>query len=341
MYMKFWGVRGSIPGGGLGMDMAPKYKKIIQDFKKYENDTQGTVDEFLEQLPAEVLLPVGYNTPCVEIKSGEDRVILDAGSGLRGLGLEMLPLKSAQESYISQALDGIKPASTPNDAALDGDPSEYTILFSHTHWDHIQGFPFFYPAYLPSTRLRLYHQNSRKLEKILNFQQTAPQLFPIGLDKMGAEISFHNFPKRGIQVGNIEIKALTLPHPGGSLAFRLTAEGKSIVYATDYELYPENEKRVKSFHDFIDGADVLISDSHFTYLESITKQGWGHSTAFSGVSLAMEADVKSIYLFHHNHEYSDEILLDNLEKARAYYAMMNSKGNMGIHLAKEGLTLEI
>lgn len=131
---------------------------------------------------------------------------------------------------------------------------------------------------------------------------------------MGARIDFHNFPEEGLTVGSLKVQAQLLLHPGGCLAYRISSGHKTLVYATDYEFSDLDSEEATMFIDFIAGADVMISDTQYTYLESVAKEGWGHSTSFSAMDLAMKAGVRGFFLFHHDPEHSDAKLLDNLER---------------------------
>lgn len=341
MLIKFWGVRGSIPAGYQIDDMKNKYKSILKESRNHCLDTDQDIEEFLQGLPEELLLPVGQNTPCLEVTSGKDRIILDGGSGIRqlGLGLDCDSRIKMPSLYLSMGTD--QECSSKSEPLSPPDRVELTILFSHTHWDHIQGFPFFVPAYNVGNRICCYAHSGSQLAEALAIQQQAPSLFPVTLEKMGAEISCQDFPEDGLKVGEIEIKAMLMPHPGGSLAFRLTAGDRSVVYATDYEFLPGQTKYMDRFRKFIHGADVLISDSQYTYLESMVRKGWGHSPALSAIYLTMDAHIKHLFLFHHDPGYSDSKLWDNLDKARTYYKMMREEGTMDIRLAMEGASLEI
>lgn len=340
MLIKFWGVRGSIPTGCPAGDMNNKLKYILKESRHHCLETDQQIEQFIQGLSTELRHPVGHNTPCLEVTSGLDRVILDGGSGVRLLGLElngtpdlsMVSLITAPEPTHGELTQSIAPPP---------DQVELTILFSHTHWDHIQGIPFFTPAYTPGNRIHCYAHSGTQLAEALALQQQAPTLFPISLEQMRAEMSFHDFPQEGLKVGEIEIKAMMMPHPGGSLAFRLSCGDSSMVYATDYEFLPEKTEQTELFRKFITGADVFISDSQYTFLESLSREGWGHSTALSAIYLTRDTHIKHLFLFHHDPEHSDSVLHDSVDEARAYYQMMNKEGTMKISLALEGTSLEI
>lgn len=343
MQVKFWGVRGSIPSPHHSTDIRWKLRKILAASSDRALDDPDELDRFISDLPFHLILPVGDNTSCVEVCLGEDRIILDAGSGLRQLGLELTREENdlAERDFYLALETGQELTATLGQPGPEEGDLDLTILLSHTHWDHIQGFPFFTPAYRPGNRLAIYGQDRDHLSWAFNLQQSAPTLFPIPLAGMGAQINFHTFPKEGLTIGALRIQALPLPHPGGCLAYRLNSGPKTLIYATDYEFADLDSEQAAQFTSFITGADVMISDTQYTYLESVAKEGWGHSTSFSAMDLAMRAGVRGLFLFHHDPEHSDAKLLDNLDKTRAYYLMMSDQGTMRIELAVEGLSLDL
>jgi len=333
MQVKFWGVRGSIPSSGTVSDVKWKLRAFIDIAKKYP-ETLDDPEEFIKNMPRHLIYPVGGNTSCLEVNHGQTRIILDMGSGLRALGAELSSNDSLlQEDDLFISLNGKSSAEVKQ---APGPALDLTILLSHMHWDHIQGFPFFTPAYAEGNRISIYGQDGDQIREALNLQQTAPALFPIPLAGLKADIRCLSLPPGDFELGGLEISYLPMPHPGGSLAYRLKADGHTFVYATDYEFPNSNSEETGEFIKFIEQADILVSDTQYTYLEGIAKEGWGHSTSFGALELAMQAGVKNFFLFHHDPDHSDAKLYDSLDKTIAYYKMMSSNGPMNIELAVEG-----
>ncbi|MEZ4297031.1 MAG: MBL fold metallo-hydrolase [Polyangiaceae bacterium] len=252
---------------------------------------------------------VGGNTSCVEVLCGKERIILDAGTGLRRLGDRMMA-----EGSLSA-----------------------TMLLSHQHWDHIQGIPFFVPAYIPATELRIFGgvNGVMSLRETLEHQMTAP-VFPVRLDELGAQIdlcevrSGHSFA-----VGGARVTAIKVNHPGGCFAYRIDFEGTSVVYATDTEHYACVDPALRTLAQ---GADVLIYDSQYTPEEyrgdaGRSKVGWGHSTYVAGAELARSAGVGQYVLFHHDPSRSDAKVAEIEEKARGLFAESVA--------AREGMRLKL
>lgn len=241
---------------------------------------------------------MGGNTPCLEVVSGEARLILDAGTGIRALG------------------DALMRSSKPVDA---------TVLFSHLHWDHVQGFPFFTPAYLPSTQLKLVGpgpDGAEALRTVLE-QQMLPPTFPVPLSTMRAQLHFAQaLPGQPIQVGPFTITPFDAPHPNGCLGYHIAADGQRFVYMTDVEisldtLTPEISRLVR-------GADVLVLDAQYTPQEyegigTHPRKGWGHSTCIDAAKIARHLGVKRLFLFHHDPAHNDDTVEDMAEAARAIF----------------------
>jgi phosphoribosyl 1,2-cyclic phosphodiesterase len=232
--------------------------------------------------PGPDTVEVGGNTSCVEVVCGETRLVLDAGTGVRRLG----------------------------DALLARGRVDVTMLLSHLHWDHIQGIPFFVPAYVPSTRLQIVGSGGgiASLGAVLSSQMTAP-VFPVRLDELGSALTLREVRSGDtFDVGEARVRALRLNHPGGVLAYRIEHEGQSVVYATDTEHYACVDPALRSLAE---GADVLIYDSQYTPEEyrgdsGRSRVGWGHSTYVAGAELARAAGVGRYVLYHHDPQRSDE-----------------------------------
>lgn len=236
---------------------------------------------------------VGYggNTPCVEVRvSGvEDLYILDGGTGLRELGRT---LRTA------------------------GAPVHGYLCFTHFHWDHIQGLPFFEPAYATGNAFTLVGpaQPTAGLVQIVGGQM-ASVYFPVGLEQFGAHLAFQEIDEGTVMLGGVQFDTLSSLHPGRSLIYRLAHEGKRVIYATDNEL-PGGWKaaggaaahEVERFIRFFAEADLLIHDSQYTPEELERRRGWGHSSWTDALDLAIAARVKRLILFHHDPDHSDSFL---------------------------------
>jgi phosphoribosyl 1,2-cyclic phosphodiesterase len=245
--------------------------------------------------PGKHFVKYGGNTSCVEIRCGETIIICDAGSGLRELGASLI-----HEFY--------------------GSPKDYHILISHTHWDHIQGFPFFPIAYVPNQTINFYGGNSvNNLEHLL-YSQMDRDFFPVSLDELSAVIFFNKLTKNPFYINDIKISYVHQIHPSLSIGYRIEYNGKTVVYSTDSEISddPEIEKiNEKNISSLIHDADLLIADCQYTQDEYKSKQGWGHSSIEKMIEISNKNNVKNLFAFHHDPTRTDEqvdIMIDNAQK---------------------------
>lgn len=284
--LRFWGTRGSIPTPG------PKTARY------------------------------GGNTACVSIAGPDGRlVILDAGSGLRPLGHELM--------------------SGPT-RAISAD-----ILLSHTHWDHIQGLPFFKPLSAMGNSFCIFGANQQgvSLEEILR-RQMDPMVFPVPLRALAAAIQVREITEGDVDLPDFLVRAFRLRHPGTTLGYRLApaAGGRDIAYVTDNELgdgagYPVPTDWRARLVEFLAGTDTVIHDA--MYSEQIIKArcGWGHSTPRQAVVLAAQAGCRRLILFHHEPEHDDDDLDRLLEDTRAFAA--REAGSLEVDAATEGMELTL
>ena len=275
--MKFWGVRGSIPAPG------PKTVRF------------------------------GGNTSCVEIRSGSQIVILDAGTGLRALGRALL-------------------------AEFKNQPLNLTLLLTHTHWDHIQGLPFFGPIYHSRCRLRILGcEGARKgLVSVLTGQMESTY-FPVPFDKLPSNIEIEELKKFDFKIGCVQVRAKLAHHPGVCVGYRLFTPRGSVAYFPDSEPRPGGED--KEMVEFLNGADVLILDSQYDAAEYARHTGWGHGCVDDSVTLALAANVKRLCLFHHDPDRSDQQVAALLKHARQLVTRQRSK--LKVDAAREGMTIRL
>lgn len=277
--------------------------------------------------PGRITEKYGGNTPCVTISCQGTTVIIDGGTGIRNLGLDLL--READKKAAPLALH---------------------LLLSHTHWDHIQGLPFFLPAYRENTSLTIY--GSAKKEKFLASVlkgQMDYEYFPVSMSALTADIHIHEMSEETIKLGPMEIELQEqVYHPAGSVRYGFNVLGKRIVFATDVELdliFGKAERTRKEklcgeqYLEFIHGADLLIADGQFTEEEYPDRIGWGHSSIPAVLEAASRAQVKQLAIFHHDPQHSDKFLDEIWAKYRTSY-LADDEG-MDLFWAREGLTVAI
>ncbi|HVL66795.1 MAG TPA: MBL fold metallo-hydrolase [Vicinamibacterales bacterium] len=252
MQVRFWGVRGSVPWA-----------------------TPGAIGH-------------GCNTPCLELTDGDRTLILDAGSGIVGVG-----------------------------GALGGEPRELPIVLTHYHWDHLQGLPFLAQLYTPGWQPRIFAPKFETHDPGWMETIFRSPFFPVPADRLPNRPEIEIIGAGGLTIGGFEIQALPLNHPGGALAFRVRGATGDLVYATDHEFgNPAYDERLT---DFARGAAALIVDAHFTPEEIDSYRGWGHSDWRTCAEFAAANGVRGLWLFHHKPGRSDEDLVAITAAARRVF----------------------
>jgi phosphoribosyl 1,2-cyclic phosphodiesterase len=315
MYIHFWGVRGSIATPLTNNELVSKIESAVRKAIELGLTNASEVPEFLKGMPRHIGGTVGGDTACVEVGAGGQLLILDAGTGIRRLGLDLIR-RYGQGSINAH------------------------IFLSHTHWDHICGFPFFAPAYISNSRITLYGAHGM-LESRLGRQQES-EYFPLSLDSMAADIQFVQLEKYGrFSIGDVGIAAFPLNHPGGCFAYRISHDGKALVYATDSEYQDLTQPAMKAYLEFVRSADILIFDAQYTMVESVDKEDWGHSTAFVGIDIALEAGIKNLVFVHHEPTHDDEKLWEVFQGSERYLELQRADRQLALYMAYEGLRIQV
>jgi phosphoribosyl 1,2-cyclic phosphodiesterase len=276
--------------------------------------------------PGRGTVEYGGNTSCVEIQAGADRLILDCGTGIRELGRHLV---------------------------ASGEPVSGTILLSHSHWDHIQGFPFFAPLFVAGHQFTVIgpHEHTNRLNDTLAGQMQY-RYFPIGLEQLAADIRYQEVREEQFTVGQTAVSSFYLNHTIMAMAYKIEAFGRTIVYSTDTEPFSQQprawvssdsrkflHKRDEELAAFMKGADILIMDAQYTPHEYPSKVGWGHGTHEYAVDMAISAGVGNLVLFHHEPTRVDSAIqvIEQLAQKRA----QEEAPQLEVIAAAEGLSLEL
>lgn len=321
MQVHFWGTRGSLPTSITTKMIEAKIFKAVQASQAYQLETDEAIKTFIRnELPFCVRETYGGNTSCVEIADQTEYILCDAGTGLRDFG----------NHYMKAKMSGQKSL-----------PNVFNIFISHLHWDHIQGFPFFTPAFIPGNRINIYGYH-RAMEQAFANQQNEP-CFPVPLQAMRADISFQVMePDKIYDIAGVKVTGIQQHHPGNSYGYCFLKDGKKVVYSTDSEHKEGIQNSNYRFIEFFKNADLLIFDAQYSFLEAVdAKANWGHSSNLLGVELAVRAEVKRLCLFHNEHTFDDAALDQFLEDTRKYLKILDGSSNLEIYLSYDDLTIEI
>lgn len=314
MRLKFWGARGSHPTPLLPDEVRRRISSVVQRLRPEDLASPSSRERFLAELPPWLFGTVSGNTPCLEVALNDGTVVIfDAGSGIE-------ELSRAMQAELTQV-------------------REYHLFFTHFHYDHIQGLPFFSPAYDPRCTVHLYSPR-HDFEKVLRRQMMDPY-FPITMaDKMSRNLHFHVLGEPPLHLGSASIHWRPLNHPNGAFGYQIRDGGRRLVHASDVELLESDfEKTAQNSHFFAE-ADLLILDTQYTLGEAIEKYNWGHTSFSLGVDFATAWDVKRLYMFHHEPLYDDKKLYSNLQAARWYASRLGNE-TLEVYLSEEGLEVEV
>ena len=328
MHVKFWGVRGSIPRPADSEELAARLVESLyrlgQESSYLDLSDRAALRAWVAQLPPSINAFTGGNTPCVEVRFDDELLIIDLGSGARALGETLMKREFGR-----------------------GEGRAH-IFLSHFHHDHIQGWPFFHPAYIEGNQFEFYMRQGDARAR-LHQQQQEPFFPPDSLHDMRASVAYHQLTEsaRTLCDGRLKVSSLALDHPSGAYAFRFEVGDKTLVYASD-GAFPAPDKGINNparpFVEFFRDADLIIIDAQFSLAECQAKPLWGHSSAVVGVELAAHARAKRLALFHHDPGASDAALDHLLRVGRdtaAHPPMSHGANTVEVFLAREGQTIAL
>ena len=279
-------------------------------------------------VPSRETLRYGGNTTCIELRADGELVVLDAGSGIRPLGVALK--KELQQQ-----------------------PINLSLLITHAHWDHIQGFPFFKPAYDPKNEIRIlgFDGAGATFREIITEPMRSP-FFPITMRELSAKMEITKLTEMKFTLGKVDVHAAFVNHPGVCAGYRLFTTTGSVAFLPDHEPYefflhalreqaqtPEQAKEIATSEharlvQFLRGSEILVLDSQYTDKEYQTHIGWGHGSVSSAVSLALEAEVQTLLLFHHDPSHDDN-MVDRMVESACELATKSGRP-LEVVAAKEG-----
>ena len=321
MLIRIWGSRGSLP---VSLNTAGLQEKLVKALVAAAGKGLDTEDKARAFIARELDFPVshtfGGNTSCVELESGAgagEYVLCDMGTGLREFGNHLLDMHGPGKTHT------------------------FHVFMSHMHWDHIMGFPFFAPVYIPGNRIRIYGCHDA-LEHAFRRQHAAPS-FPVNYDNLPATIEFVQMkPGRSYDVAGIKVSTMLQAHSGDSYGFRFDHGGKSVVYSTDSEHKLTDPSETDAFISLFRDADLVIFDAMYSFAETVSvKEDWGHSSNIVGVELCQMAGVKRLCLFHHEPISDDERITGIWRETQRLEEITRTDAQLEIFAAYDGLEISI
>jgi len=326
MKVKFWGTRGSLPASYRSESIRSKLINIVKATKGLNLSSDEEVEMFIAEglhkkhISFSNVGVYGTNTSCIEIDGGDEYIICDAGTGIRDFGNYVMTMIN-KGGHMKKNI--------------------FHIFQSHLHWDHIQGFPFFIPAYIPGNKVNIYGLHD-ELESAFTLQQEKP-FFPVPLKDLKADIVFHVLKdQETYQIGGFNVRGIIQNHPGNSYGYRFEKEGKSIVYSTDSEHKEDAYSDEYPFIQFFKNADLLIFDAQYPLLDAISvKENWGHSNNIVAVELCVKSHVRHLCIFHNEPTMNDEQLDAFLQDTRRYLKIYAESYPLKIDIAYDGLEIDV
>jgi phosphoribosyl 1,2-cyclic phosphodiesterase len=318
MKIRFWGTRGSIPVSLTTADIRAKMIEAVQGARDRRLDHRADIEAYIDGLGFDIAGTYGGHSSCVQIDAGgEEFVVLDMGSGARPFGQSMI--------------ERFGP----------GKPQTYHVFMSHLHWDHIMGFPFFTPIYIPGNRI-VVHSCHENVEYAFRRQQREPS-FPVDFEQLGADIRFDVLqPDTPYSIAGLTVRAKLQRHAGDSYGWRFEHEGKSVIYSTDSEHRLEDAAECAAFVDFFANADAVIFDAMYSLADAISvKADWGHSSNIVGVELCQMARARRLVMFHHEPAYDDGRIEQVLGETRRFEEITRDGHAVEILSAWDGLELTL
>ena len=308
MQVTLWGVRGSVATPISNEQLAEKLRRLLAEATPADLRDAGAIDAYLARSPH--AWTYGGNTSCVEVAFADQVLILDAGTGLRALGQQLMA-------------DGR------------GARHELHLLFTHFHWDHICGFPYFPPIYQKDRAISVWSGRS-DAEALLAVQMGGAH-FPVKWAQLPSRIRCTQLPEdAATAIGGAQVRILPMIHPDKAYGYRIDRGGRSVCYLTDTEVSKHPGKVADTYAGFVRGSDLIIVDAMYGFLEYHDKVNFGHSTIFNFIDFFKDAGIGELVIFHHDPNASDAQVAQLLADAVRYRDLVAPGAGFRLSAAREG-----
>jgi phosphoribosyl 1,2-cyclic phosphodiesterase len=293
MQIKLWGVRGSLPSPLLPETIARRFESLLTQYERLrESGSAISASKYLSSLPSHSLGGFGGNTSCAEVWTKTSRLLIDGGSGLQPF----------------------------SDHIMRTDPSaqEFHFYFTHYHWDHLIGLPFFVPLYMKGKTIHFYAVE-KDMESSLRTLFKKPN-FPVPFEGLAAEIKFHTVEARKpFKVGDFSVTPYGLDHPDPCWGARIEYQGKSIAWCVDNEGVRTERQALGEDYKLYHEADLMVFDAQYSFGEGLSRINWGHSSGPIGIDIAIRENIKQALFMHHDPSASDEGIFQAEMQTHAYF----------------------
>jgi len=313
MQVRCWGVRGSVATPMTSAQLRTKAQALLAEATPADLASPAAIEAYLES--SSHAWTYGGNTSCVEVSIDGQVFILDAGTGLRNLGLQL-------KADGRDRTDGIH------------------FFFSHFHWDHICGFPYFGPIYMPGRQIDVWSGRSDS-ERLLALQMGDAH-FPAKWGNLPSHISCHQLPEdEPTEVAGAQVRILPLIHPDKAYGYRIDHGGAAVCYLTDTEVSKNPTRLAETYSRFVAGADLVIVDAMYGFLDYHDHINFGHSTIFNFIDFFKDSDIGELVIFHHDPMASDPQVTRLCTDARRYRELLAPQATWGLSAAREGQTWQL
>jgi len=307
MQVRLWGVRGSIASPMTSAGLRDKAKALLLEARPEDLASPAAVDAYLDR--SEHAWTYGGNTSCVEVSFGDAVFVLDAGTGIRALGSALKTEGRSANAKIH-------------------------LFFTHFHWDHICGFPFFLPIYQPGREIGVWSGRSDS-ERLLSLQMNDAH-FPVKWNNLPSKIACRQLPEEApTEIEGAQVRILPLIHPDKAYGYRIDHQGRSVVYLTDTEVSKHPDKVAENYARFVKGADLVIVDAMYGFLDYHDHINFGHSTIFNFIDFFRESDIGELVIFHHDPLASDAQVTRLCADARRYKELIAPQAPWTLSAARE------